>query len=215
MSITINAKGTSVPYFRLGKNGSTLYQGIDDPSETYDIRDGDYWLSPTSLNIWSANSWKAPDIAGINFTGNSISTTNGEDLVLAANGINSKIVFSGDVGPGIITSTSSQNLYIDPTLGGGSNLILIDNQWPSTDGNGRQVLTTDGNGILSFSYVDRIGESGLTTTSTSGFAYLPVVNGEPTGVPSAITGYSPMVVDSNNSKIWIYIGNAWKSATLN
>ena len=31
MAVILNAKGTSVPYFKIGKTGVTLYQGGNDP----------------------------------------------------------------------------------------------------------------------------------------------------------------------------------------
>lgn len=214
MAIMINSRGTTIPYFKIGKAGTTIYQGQTDPTEAYSVIDGDYWLSPNNLAVRNNSQWKSPQLAGIEFTGNTISTANNGDLILKADGVNSKITFSGDVGPAIITASASQTLYIDPTLGGGSTLVLVDNQWPTTDGSADQVITTDGNGILSFSYVRKIGNPNLTTSSTSGFAYLPTISGQPTGTPDASTGYSPMVVDSLNSKLWIYLGGVWKSTTL-
>lgn len=59
MSVTINAKGTSIPYFRIGKNGSTLYQGTANPAQTYTVATGDVWFdtSSNSLKFRSSNSW--------------------------------------------------------------------------------------------------------------------------------------------------------------
>ena len=39
--------------------------------------------------------------------------------------------------------------------------------------------------------------------------YLPSCAGVPTGVPTAITGKVPIVVDSTNNKAYIYSGGAW------
>ena len=117
MSVTINAKGTSVTSFKIGRNGPTITE------------DSTITAGPPSVTN------------PVNPNGN---------LTLTANGVNAKILFTGDVGPGIISATASQNLYIDPTLGGGGNLILIDNQWPLTDGTSGQFLKTNGAGILSW-----------------------------------------------------------------
>lgn len=54
----------------------------------------------------------------------------------------------------------------------------------------------------------------LATSATDGFTYLPSCAGPPTGVPTSKTGNIPMVVDSTNSKLYMYIGGAWKSVTL-
>ena len=51
MSVTINAKGTSVPYFTIGKGGVTIYQGTTDPALSYTVKEGDYWLDTSTLNI--------------------------------------------------------------------------------------------------------------------------------------------------------------------
>lgn len=152
MSIVINAKGTSVPYFGIGKNGTTLYQGAVDPSETFSVKDGDYWLdsSDLSLQVWSTDTWVAPKIADLHFSNSSIIAPDDTDLILQTNGVNTKVEFAGDTGPGIITASAAQDLFIDPTLGGGGNLILIANQWPTADGTEGQVLATDGNGVLAF-----------------------------------------------------------------
>jgi hypothetical protein len=217
MSITLNAKGTSVPSFTIGKNGTTLYQGTADPSLFYTMRAGDYWLDNYDNQQWvwnaTTSAWNAPKLADLTFTGSTIATTNA-DLTVSTSGDNAHITFAGDTGPGIITASAGQDLYIDPTLGGGTHLVLIDNRWPSADGTANQVITTNGNGILSFTTINRIGSPAPATTATTGHAYIPVTTGTPTGVPTAITGYAPMVADSSGSKIWVYIGDVWKSITL-
>jgi len=84
MSVTLNAKGTTVPYFTIGKNGTTLYQGTADPSGSYTINNGDYWFNSTlnSLNVRVSSAWAAPSLGGISFP--SGGGTNGQ--VLATNG---------------------------------------------------------------------------------------------------------------------------------
>lgn len=217
MAITLNAKGTSVPSFTIGKNGTTFYQGTIDPSLFYTIKGGDYWFDNYDNSEWvwnaSTSAWNAPKLANLSFSGSTISTTSA-DLTLQTNGVNAHVTFAGDTGPGIITATATQDLYIDPTLGGGNHLVLIANRWPTADGSANQVITTDGSGILSFTTVDRVGSPAPTTTATTGHAYIPVTAGTPTGVPAAISGYAPMVADSSGSKLWVYISGVWKSATL-
>lgn len=218
MSITLNAKGTSVPFFTIGKSGTTLYQGSTDPSGTYTIKDGDYWLngSDNSLNVWGTSQWNAPQLADLHFVDSSIVAPDDTDLTLQTNGVNTKIVFAGDVGPGIITASASQDLYIDPTLGGGGNLILIDNQWPAADGTNGQVLTTNGSGILSFhtpttgtvtSVAVSGGSTGLTTSggpiTTSGTitlsGTLAIANGG-TGQTTASNAINALVPTQTSKK---------------
>lgn len=59
-----------------------------------------------------------------------------------------------------------------------------------------------------------IGDGGLLTTATIGFGYLPTSAGPPTGTPLAKPGYVPAVLDTTNSKLWMYIGGAWKGVVL-
>lgn len=55
----------------------------------------------------------------------------------------------------------------------------------------------------------------LTTTATAGHPRIPSCAGAPTGVPSGImAGTVPICIDSTNSKLYAYIGGAWKSVTL-
>ena len=79
-------------------------------------------------------------------------------------------------------------------------------------GTAGQVLTSNGNAAPTWS--SAIGASAPATNATDGFVYIPVTTGTPTGTPTAISGYVPMVADSGGSKLWIYIGGSWKSATL-
>jgi hypothetical protein len=54
----------------------------------------------------------------------------------------------------------------------------------------------------------RVGVPGATTM-TDGFLYVPSVAGTPTGVPTAITNFIPIVADRTNNKLYIYSGGAW------
>jgi hypothetical protein len=54
----------------------------------------------------------------------------------------------------------------------------------------------------------------LATNATSGFTYIPVCGGPPTGTPETIAGRAPLVIDNVNSKLYAFIGGAWKSTTL-
>ena len=53
MAVTINAKGTSSPHFRIGKQGTTVYQGTSDPSGSYTTSAGDIWIDTTNLVLKS------------------------------------------------------------------------------------------------------------------------------------------------------------------
>lgn len=173
MSITINAKGTSVSSFMVGKAGTVIYQNSE------------------------------------------IAAQPSTDLTLSIDATHYVNVDAGNSGPCLITvNTSLQDLHINPAYGGGQYLVLNANRWPTADGTAGQVLTTNGAGILSFTTQDIVGSPAPATTATTGFAYIPVTTGTPTGVPTAISGYVPMIADSGGNKLWIYINGAWKSTTL-
>jgi len=56
------------------------------------------------------------------------------------------------------------------------------------------------------------GTASLATTATDGFLYVPACAGTPTGVPTTITGYAPIVVDSTNNIYYFYSNAAWRQA---
>ena len=59
MAVTINARGTSVPYFKIGKSGTTFYQGDADPSNSYTINTNDIWFdtSNNTVKFRVSNAW--------------------------------------------------------------------------------------------------------------------------------------------------------------
>ena len=60
MAVTLNAKGTSVPYFKIGKTGVTLYQGTSDPNTSgYAVADNDIWFDTNTQTVKyrSSSSW--------------------------------------------------------------------------------------------------------------------------------------------------------------
>lgn len=59
MAVTINAKGTSVPYFKIGKQGTTFFQGTSDPSSTYTVNTNDIWFDTTNgtVKFRVSNAW--------------------------------------------------------------------------------------------------------------------------------------------------------------
>lgn len=57
----------------------------------------------------------------------------------------------------------------------------------------------------------QIGTGAIATNATNGFFYIPTCAGTPTGTPTTKTGLAPMVVDSANNKLYVYIGGAWQA----
>tara|TARA_Y100000590_G_scaffold92770_1_gene104981 strand:+ start:1600 stop:2796 length:1197 start_codon:yes stop_codon:yes gene_type:complete len=73
MAVVYNLKGTSNPYFKIGKSGSTLFQGTSDPSGSYTVANGDVWFDTSNgtLKFRSSGSWSGITTASdLNVTGN-------------------------------------------------------------------------------------------------------------------------------------------------
>ncbi len=155
MSVTLNAKGTSVPSFTIGKGGVTIYQGLTDPSLSYSMKDGDYWLDKTtnSLKVWTTVglTWSAPRLADLHFVDNAIVAPGGQNLVLSVDTDKYVSIDAGNTGPALITSSEGQDIHINPAVGGGQYLVLNANRWPTADGTAGQAIITNGAGVLGWS----------------------------------------------------------------
>lgn len=57
-----------------------------------------------------------------------------------------------------------------------------------------------------------VGVASLATDATDGFIYVPACAGTPTGVPTGITGFAPIVVNTTNHKLYFYSGGSWRDA---
>jgi hypothetical protein len=100
--------------------------------------------------------------------------------------------------------TSSAFFYADSTgtfLGSAENTSLIFNQ----NNTERARITSAGSFVAG-------AQAALATTATDGFLYVPTCAGTPTGVPTAITGMAPIVVNTTNNKLYFYSGGAWRDA---
>ena len=71
MAVIFNAKGTTSPYFLLGKGGTTLYQGSSDPTGSYSASTGDVWFDTNANTLKFRNSGNnAWEQGSIDITGN-------------------------------------------------------------------------------------------------------------------------------------------------
>ena len=68
MAVIFNAKGTTSPYFLLGKGGTTLFQGSSDPTGSYSASSGDVWFDTNANTLKfrnsSNNGWEQGSLAG-------------------------------------------------------------------------------------------------------------------------------------------------------
>ena len=71
MAVIFNAKGTTSPYFLLGKGGTTLYQGSSDPTGSYSASAGDVWFDTNANTLKFRNSGNSAwEQGSIDITGN-------------------------------------------------------------------------------------------------------------------------------------------------
>ena len=74
----------------------------------------------------------------------------------------------------------------------------------SCAGLNRVVLTAAGN--------VSVGAGAVATSATDGFLYVPTCAGVPTGVPTTVTGFAPIVVDTTNNRWYFFANGAWRNA---
>jgi hypothetical protein len=176
MSVTINAKGTSVPTFTVGKDGTILtLAGEITPPPGNDL----------VVNLESSNSLvvnAGPGVDGF------ISSTGGTDLVLSVDPGNVVRIESTGGGTGVISSASGENLEINP----GADLYLMGSRWPQDFGTNGQILTTDGSGILSWE--DGSGGGGIPVSSDPTIVYATNID----GTAQIVIPYS---TDANSNEI--------------
>lgn len=78
-----------------------------------------------------------------------------------------------------------------------------------------KVKTGTNLGVYADNVILNPSGSAVSTSATSGFTYIPTCAGAPTGTPATLpTGAAPMIVDTTDSKLYVYIGGAWKSTLL-
>lgn len=150
MAITINSKGTSVPYFTIGKAGVTIYQGGVDPALTYSVNPGDVWLDTESKSFKIMGSgqsgWGTPKLSDITVSGATLSSTG--DLSVSASAL---VVNPVGSGPAVITTDSTSGISLDPSLNGGSSLTIKGVKWPDSMPTQGQLMVVDENGDLQWS----------------------------------------------------------------
>jgi len=108
------------------------------------------------------------------------------------------------------TDQNGGNLFLQSGIstGSGSSFVVVYTHGGGASGTADTVaqerMRVDGLGNVT------VGTGAINTTATDGFLYIPTCAGTPTGVPTAKTGLAPMVVDSTNNKLYVYISGAWR-----
>lgn len=98
------------------------------------------------------------------------------------------------------------NATLDVHDRGLHNVTLLQVDAGSAQG-ANPVATFEGGSVIA-------GGGQLANAATSGFLYAPTTtSGAPTGAPTAEAGYSPIVIDPTDNRIYFWNGSAWKGAT--
>lgn len=172
-----------------------------------------------AITVQSAGSGAALAISaggnGLSATANTTSQHGTAQFILNGNntgtGVNAQMVWQ----------KNSVNTWVMEDLGGGE-LLLTNNS-----GNAQMYMVSGSNATVfdnaqttfqskttvNGSFVVNNGGTALATTATSGFLYIPVVAGTPTGTPAANPGTVALCLDTTTSRLWAYNG-AWKTVTL-
>jgi len=115
MAVTINAKGTSVPYFKIGKAGTTLFQGSTDPvTSGYTVKADDIWFDSGNgtIKFRVSGAWSGITTASdLTVTGNL--TVQGTTTTVNSTEINvqNSLVFEGATADDYETTVT----VVDPT----------------------------------------------------------------------------------------------------
>ena len=201
MAVTLNTRGTTVPYFKIGKGGTTIYQGDNDPSNTYNINTGDIWIDRTTeklkfrdaVGAWHIQLDSINDLTDVDISSNI--PIDGQTLVW--DNSNSKFV------PGDSSDFSAATSNILPattnTYDIGSSTKVWNNLWAST-GN-IDNLTVSGDLVVSGS-VTTIDTTNLTVSDN-----IIILNNDVTGTPSEDAGLEIERGTSTNVSI------AWNEST--
>lgn len=133
------------------------------------------------------------------------------------------------VAPNDLPGYSVASLGLSPTYGGGTQfpfmygsmdmLVMGYSNFDTTIPTHTlgQIFVKSGTNLSVFADNTILNASGsaVATSATAGFTYLPTCAGTPTGTPAtSVTGAAPMIVDTTNSKLYVYIGGAWKGCLL-
>lgn len=59
-----------------------------------------------------------------------------------------------------------------------------------------------------------LGEPSLATNATTGFPHIPTMAGAPSGTPTLVTGFAPLVLDVTNGRLYAFYAAAWHLVAL-
>ena len=189
-TFAVTLSGTALPLANGGTGQTTAQLAINSLAGAVTTAQ---YLRGNGTNV-VMNSIQAADVPTLN------QNTSG-----TAAGLSTTLVV-GSGGTGVTSLTTHGVLYGGSTVGataaGITGQILIGNTSAAPSWSSKVQVTTAGSVAA--------GTGSLATTATDGFFYIPTCAGVPTGVPTAISGFAPMVIDSTDNSMYIYVGGAWR-----
>jgi len=189
-TFAVTLSGTALPLANGGTGQTTAQLAINSLAGAVTTAQ---YLRGNGTNV-VMNSIQAADVPTLN------QNTSG-----TAAGLSTTLVV-GSGGTGVTSLTTYGVLYGGSTVGataaGITGQILIGNTSAAPSWSSKVQVTTAGSVAA--------GTGSLATTATDGFFYIPTCAGVPTGVPTAISGFAPMVIDSTDNSMYIYVGGAWR-----
>lgn len=117
----------------------------------------------------------------------------------------------GDVG---FDGAADRAIYWETTGGTSSNVLAFERT--AANGNLRLKLGGSQKALFTGSGDLVLGDNSaaMGVASTVGFLHMRSIAGTPTGTPTLYAGAVPFAVDPAGSKLWAYVGGAWKSVTF-
>ena len=208
-----NAAGGDA-YVRVNANASNWVAGINRS------QGNSYWIQPTSVmtdgtNPVSISNTANPRLAISDFandTTHSLHVLTGDTTDIGALIYNSKnltgnrcpLFILADNGSGTMSNISIEARTL---LNANAEMVF------RTGGTGTSYTPTFGTEAMRIDNAQNIqlGPAGAAaSTATDGFPFIRTTTASPTGVPTAITGFAPLIYDSSTNIPWIYSGGAWK-----
>lgn len=135
--------------------------------------------------------------------------------LIAGQGDNTSSVTAGNVrGPAVTGSNAAGcDLTLQSGNGtgtGGSGHLKLQTAPPGSSGASANTFHTGGDLDPKGNFA--LGLGTVTTSATDGFPYVSSCAGTPTGTPTSVSGFIPLVVDSTNNLFYFYSGGAWQTA---
>jgi len=206
MAVTINAKGTSVPYFKIGKSGTTFFQGDADPSTSYTVNTNDIWFDTSNgtVKFRVSNNWSGITTASdLTVTGNltvqGTTTTVNSTEIQVQNSLKFEGATSDDYETNltVVDPTADRTIILpnaDDTLVGKATTDTLTNKSLDLDSNTLSGTLAEFNTAMQGeSFVSLTGTETLTNKTLTS----PVLNGTemtPTGafvMPVGTTAQRP------------------------